>query len=503
MPDRTVNVRDTSDFPSLNGQPTTVLPCARSRKQNQSVNTRDLNSFPALGQEPAPLPKPLKPTNNIRMATVLKKPAEPPKPARNKDTTGAGSSGLRLPNQAKDFPSLDGNQPQNKGAKENALTVSTSTANSGGSWVSKAKTANLNGQDEKKKAKKEPAAIKKKIAEAPKVPGPSDFPNLNKKLEPTKSNLAKLGNKKKTENAKKNSPVENSNNNNNNPNGKKIATSTTTENSNPKKVADHGKSLDNNKENNKPKPKSTETQYNNNDVTKLCGKTEIIANNISNLKVPVTDPKKEVSKKKESSESIRLPDKSEDNLVDTNNKDKKKRKKNENKEPLASSTVMVNSQENNHSKTNTPKVPPGFENSFHHAVRAPPGLTAGISNRPVQALMKAPPPGLSLTTSNCNSVKPTFEYVHPVGSTLRNKMLINNLTAALIPVGHEGFDTFEKFKEMSTLFRKHLITAFDFYSYCVEALCPNSFETVFMELVLLLPDIQKQQVCFMFIALTI
>lgn len=501
MSDRTINVRNTSDFPSLNGQHTTVLPCARTRKQNQPVNTRDLNSFPALGQEPAPLPKPQKPNNNrMAAAAVLKKPAEPPKPDRNRDAN-AGPSSSRLPNQAKDFPSLDGNlQPRVK-------EVAASSSNASSSWVSKAKTANENGQEEKKKAKKDMPAIKKKIAEAPKVPGPSDFPNLNKKMEANISNLSKLGNKKKTDNSKKNGPVENINNNNfnnsNNHNGKKNNVQTTVENNSSKKAGDSSKSFENNKENNKPKPKSAEVQCNGstNDVAKTikstAGKSEV---NTMNNSVKSTESKKEVYKKKENS-SVPLLEKPEETTMDTNNpKDKKKRKKNEN---MKESLSTVNSAETmqypqrvreNNSKPlpSTPKIPPGFENSFQHTVRAPPGLSGG-GNRS-QPQIKAPP-GLSLTNNNNNTTK-LPEYLHPVGSTVRNQVLINNLMAALIPVRDERYDTFEKFKEMSTLFRKHVITAYDFYSYCVEALCPHSFESVFQELVLLLPDIQKQQVCY-------
>jgi len=503
MHDRTINVRNTSDFPSLNGQHTTVLPCARTRKQNQSVNTQDLNSFPALGQEPASQPKPLKPNNNIRMAAMLKKPVEPPKPDRNNE--GAGPSISRLPNQARDFPSLDGNQHQ---AKVNEVTrAASSTANSGSSWVSKAKTTNENGQDLKKKAKKELAAIKKKVAEAPKVPGPSDFPNLNKKLEPSKSNLAKLGNKKKMDIAKKNiTPVENHNNDNStsnsNQNGKKNGVQTTAENNS--KKATENKSIDNNKENNKPKPKPIDVQCNG--MGELLKTTKTAVNNNNTVKVGA-EPKKELSKKKETVPAVlQKPD---ETVADANNlKDKKKRKKNENKEFIqqvlttATSAKQTNSErlQSNHSKLNMPKVPPGFENTFHHSattVRAPPGLMTTVSSssnqrHQTQIAVKAPP-GLSLN-NNINNNGKQFEYLHPIGSAVRNRVLINNLMVALIPARDERFDTFEKFKEMSTLFRKHVITAYDFYSYCVEALCPNSFEQVFQELVLLLPDIQKQQV---------
>lgn len=497
MTDRTLNVRDTSDFPSLNGQHTTVLPCARTRKQNQSVNTRDLNSFPALGQELAPPPKPQKPVNNIRMATMLKKPPEPLKPERNKELD-AGPSGSRLPNQAKDFPSLDGNQQLTK-PKE----ITPSTTNSNGSWVSKAKTANESSQEAKKKAKKEPAAIKKKIAEAPKVPGPSDFPNLNKKLEPSKSNLAKLGNKKKTENPKKGGSSE-SNNSSQNVKRNGVQQQTTVEN-NSRKLVDNSKSINNNKENNKPKPKSPETQYNGAGDDQNTTKPVANVNNI----IKASEPKKESSKKKETAPVISVLETSEESTMVTNNpKDKKKRKKNEIKELIMSVTMaavpaatvknLEQSQDNSHSKPNSLKIPPGFENSFHHTVRAPPGLMSPRVSNPqpqVQNVIKAPP-GLSLNNNK------QFEYLHPVGSTVRNKVLINNLVAALVPARDERFDTFERFKEMSTLFRKHMITAYDFYSYCVEALYPHSFESVFLELVLLLPDIQKQQVCHIYITLT-
>lgn len=503
--DRTINVRNTSDFPSLNGQHTTVLPCARTRKPNHPVNTRDLNLFPALGQETVPPPKPQKQTNNIRMAAaVLKKPAELSRPDRNKDSAVAGPSGSRPPNQAKDFPSLDGNQQPK--VKDAAMAGSVS---SGGSWVSKAKTANEN-QEEKKKAKKEMAAFKKKVAEAPKVPGPSDFPNLNKKLEPNKSNLAKLGNKKKTDNPKKTTPVEL--NNNNNQNGKKNSPAAADHNNVSKKAVDNVKSAatDNIKENNKPRSKSAIEAHCNGTgggevrITKTApGKTETNSNSNNNTKSVSTLESKKEPKKKENVSLGPLLEKREDNriaapvvVVDANNpKDKKKRKKIENREASVS-YASQRPQESLSKPSSTPKIPPGFENSFHHPVRAPPGLTTGSGsvgegNRP-QTQIKAPP-GLSLTSNNSN----VAEYLHPVGSTIRNQMLINNLMVSLIPSRDERYDTFEKFKEMSTLFRKNLLSAYDFYSYCMEALQPPSFESVFPELLLLLPDIQKQQVCYM------
>lgn len=511
MPERAIDVRDTSDFPSLNGQNTSVpLPCARTRKLNHNVNTRDLQSFPALSQESGLPSKPLNPTNSVRMATMLKKPVEPPKPDRNKDAT-AGPSGPRMPDQARDFPLLGGNQQQLKTKEVVPLLANSS---SGSSWVSKAKNANENGQDEKKKAKKEPVVSKKKVAEAPKLPGASDFPNLNKKLEPNKSNLAKLGNKKKLENPKKNpvpvvQEVQNAKKNGG------VQTTTVTENNTSSKKSTgldgSNKSPDhNNKENSRPKAKSAEMQQCNGRSDGTSIKAATAGKTSPNNKMKVVSGEsagKESSFKKK--ENPKLQDRPEEPVTDNNNqKDKKKRKKNDNNKESPFGVVAVNSRqppEENISKT--PKIPPGFENTIHqHMVRAPPGLTGSGNHTPPeqqkqQQQIKAPP-GLSLTTSynhqnnniNAAPINKLYEYVHPVGSSIRNKVLINNLMAALIPVHDEHFNTFEKFKEMSTLFRKHAITAYDFYSYCVEALCPHNFEDVFLELLLLLPDIQKQQV---------
>ncbi|CAH1707544.1 unnamed protein product [Aphis gossypii] len=516
--DRAINVRNTADFPSLNGQHTTVLPCARTRKQNQSVNTQDLHSFPALGQDPQPpvASKAQKPAmNSIRMAAVLKKPAEPPKPDRNKDTKVP--SGPRLPNQARDFPSLDGNHnhqlQQQQNLQHPRLTankeIMAASSLGGGSWVSKAKTGNEN---DKKKVKKEPAAIKKKIAEAPKVPGPSDFPNLNKKYEPSKSNLAKLGgNKKKTENnSKKTPPAENNVNGSGVvQNGKKNTPTVDSNSSNKEnvnksntKIVDAVQMCNGGAAGDVSCKTATATTSNNNKVA--AGKTEVIKSVVT---APAEQPKREPSKKKEAAAVGRTsaqPD--EESVSDTNNpKDKKKRKKNENRGEQQPTSQAVHQQQenqhqqqlqNNHIKTSTPKIPPGFENAYHQQqqqVRAPPGLSGNRGPSPAAQnhhRIKAPP-GLSLTDSGGGGK--SFEYLHPTDSSVRNKVLINNLMAALIPARDERFDTFEKFKEMSTLFRKHVITAFDFYSYCVEALAPHSFESVFQELVLLLPDIQKQR----------
>ncbi|XP_016656874.2 E3 ubiquitin-protein ligase ZNF598-like [Acyrthosiphon pisum] len=496
-------IQDYIDNNSYNNRNNNSAVTSGTRSQIQSINTRNLHLFLPVGQDPQPLvvPKAQKPPmNSIRM-----KPAEFSKPNQNKDVKVP--SGRRWPDQARNFPPLDGNQSQTHQPQQQQQNLqyprlvankemAVASGSGGGSWVSVVKTGN---ESEKKKVKKGPAAIKKKIAEAPKFPGPSDFPNLNKKKKPSKSNLAKLGgNKKKSENSKKIGPAEinvNSSGSGTVQNGKKNLP-TVDSNSSNRKIC------------NKPNMKTvdavqmcngeirTATSTNNKGV---AGKTEVIKPATA---APVEEPKRGQSKKKESAAIGRTAARPDEKPVsDVNNpKDKKKRKNNINRgekqqqqqRPTATNHHYQENHhqpllQNNYIQTATPNIPPGLENAYRQQpqqqVRVPPGLFSNLGSCPAaqnHGRIIAPPDLL-------------FDDLLPVVSPARKKMFINNLMAALTPPRGIRFGAFSKFKMMSTLYRKHHITGLDYYSYCVDVLNPDSFDSVFQELLLLFPDNQRQR----------
>lgn len=460
MTNRTLNNGNTLNFPSLNGQHTTVLSKAYKK---QSVNTQDLNSFPALSLESESSPKPPKQVNNIKSAAILKESLEPCKFKRPNELD-VGPTSSQLTNRARNFSSLYDIQQQNT-AKEGK--TASPIDNSSVSWVSKIKAASVSSND----AKKESVDVNRKISDTSRVIGSLDFLNLNKKLEPSKSNLAKLGNKT-TNNIMKNRSLEKTNIQNGKNNDVQQQTALV---NNSTREVDH-----------ELKTKLVKVQCNVENNIQTTTKT---VTNTNNMKV--------VELKKEISPITLVPETSGTITSVINNQNgETNREKNENKELLEIETqaMVVNlkcSQDNNHLKSNSPKIPPGLNNMLYHEFRSPPGpnMTHKVvySQPQAQNTIKSPPE-LSL-----NKYK-QFEYLHPVCSTIRNKVLINNMMAALIPEYDGSFDTLERYMVMSELFHKYMITAYDFYSYCVKALSPDSFESIFQELVLLLPNIQKQQV---------
>lgn len=54
----------------------------------------------------------------------------------------------------------------------------------------------------------------------------------------------------------------------------------------------------------------------------------------------------------------------------------------------------------------------------------------------------------------------------------------------------------EEFRQMSSGFRLNYLTAEEYYNHCQEAMGITKFSEIFPELLVLLPDIDKQQVIF-------
>ncbi|XP_067390361.1 E3 ubiquitin-protein ligase ZNF598 isoform X2 [Emydura macquarii macquarii] len=132
--------------------------------------------------------------------------------------------------------------------------------------------------------------------------------------------------------------------------------------------------------------------------------------------------------------------------------------------------------------------PPGF-NSVALLKSPPPGLSVPVSK---------PPPGFTVipstnisdpVTTSLNEPKPCQgSYLIPENFQQRNIQLIQSIKEFL----QSDESRFNKFKTHSGQFRQGLISAAQYYQSCRELLGEN-FKKIFNELLVLLPDTDKQQ----------
>ncbi|KAK9883026.1 hypothetical protein WA026_001238 [Henosepilachna vigintioctopunctata] len=148
----------------------------------------------------------------------------------------------------------------------------------------------------------------------------------------------------------------------------------------------------------------------------------------------------------------------EENVIDT----VQNRKNNNNTEPL--------------------KPPPGFN------VPPPPGFENHINEFPCLGL----PNDLTFTTSSGQSYAITTKvnnYRQPDNFSSRNQNIIKRLSMV------STNDSVNDFKKRSEMFRNNQLSSEKYYDYCKQVLGAN-FEEFFPELLVLLPDIEKQQALF-------
>lgn len=80
-------------------------------------------------------------------------------------------------------------------------------------------------------------------------------------------------------------------------------------------------------------------------------------------------------------------------------------------------------------------------------------------------------------------------FIQPVNSKDRNSTLVQRIQN--LQREPEGFN---KFCQMSSKFRRGDVKAVDYYNHCKESVGAKAFGSVFPEILVLLPDIRKQQV---------
>lgn len=140
----------------------------------------------------------------------------------------------------------------------------------------------------------------------------------------------------------------------------------------------------------------------------------------------------------------------------------------------------------------------------------PPGFGEGISTD--SSNVTAPPPGFSVTlnsvarpqsngltfTSSSGqsySIHPgrsgnsSHSFFPPQNFAQRNRALVAQVKKTL-----GDAQSMEDFCHISKMFRQGEISACDFYTRCQETMGAKEFEEIFAELLVLLPDIEKQQV---------
>jgi len=134
-------------------------------------------------------------------------------------------------------------------------------------------------------------------------------------------------------------------------------------------------------------------------------------------------------------------------------------------------------------------APPGFENKS----KPPPGFSITLNS-----VARAKNNGLTFTSSSGHnySISPgdkkesgrVFTYVAPPNVKQRNSSLVEQVREAL-----GCAQNLNEFLQMSALFRQGSLSADAYYTHCHQAIGPHAFSYIFPELLVLLPDIDKQQ----------
>ncbi|XP_049801549.1 E3 ubiquitin-protein ligase ZNF598 [Schistocerca nitens] len=134
-----------------------------------------------------------------------------------------------------------------------------------------------------------------------------------------------------------------------------------------------------------------------------------------------------------------------------------------------------------------PAPPPGF----HSTLSPPPGFSVTLSSVARAPSSVPESNGLTFTSSSGRSYAVSAQsseghkFVPPPGADHRNRQLVARVAEAV-----PDLDTFLR---RSAEFRRGTLTAREFYDACAQAAGEQTFAEIFPELLLLLPDITKQQ----------
>ena len=139
--------------------------------------------------------------------------------------------------------------------------------------------------------------------------------------------------------------------------------------------------------------------------------------------------------------------------------------------------------------------PPGFGGSGS-TTSPPPGFSVTLNS-----VARPQSNGLTFTNSSGQSYSilpgrsgnTNYSFVQPHDFSHRNQALVTRVKKLL-----NDSRSMDDFCQISKLFRQGEISASDFYSRCLETMGPESFAHIFPELLVLLPDIEKQQVRYQY-----
>ncbi|KAG8224850.1 hypothetical protein J437_LFUL005453 [Ladona fulva] len=135
----------------------------------------------------------------------------------------------------------------------------------------------------------------------------------------------------------------------------------------------------------------------------------------------------------------------------------------------------------------------------HHMPPPPPGFTSkppGFTSKP--------PPGFTSSSSAPSLLQLSQQkegrngivdcslssFLPPLNFDTRNVALVSKVGSVL---GKSGSSSLEEFRRLSMRFRQGSLSAHDYYHHCLSSMGPSHFDSIFPELLVLLPDIQKQQ----------
>lgn len=154
------------------------------------------------------------------------------------------------------------------------------------------------------------------------------------------------------------------------------------------------------------------------------------------------------------------------------------------KDPTTADTDVSNNQLNNDFSNIATPPPPGFnDKSRKKQTQPPPGFNTVTLNSVVK-----PTNNLTFTSSlgESYSILPTHRYVPPRNQEKRNIALFAHFQR------NEEPEAVEQFKAISKMFIHGSYRAEPYYEHCKFAL-KDKFDVIFPELLVLLPDISKQQ----------
>jgi len=146
--------------------------------------------------------------------------------------------------------------------------------------------------------------------------------------------------------------------------------------------------------------------------------------------------------------------------------------------------ISKNSKEN--------EVPDDWETIADSPRPGPPGFSKGppgFGEQNGQKSKAKTPPGFGLKVLGENSKNSTFKYCPPLDFQDRNVKLISTIANL---IGGKSLE-FGMFKDISGQFRAGKITSESYFSQCRELVVSHKFNKFFPELLVLLPDIKKQQ----------